>query len=342
MAEKGKTIGVSLGDPAGIGAEILVKSFREISKIRYAAPLVIGDLPVIKSNLKFAREPFKLNVVKTSRDLKRGCFNIYSPGIIKSRKFPTGKDFHTTGNASFFYVTEAVGLWQSGLIDALVTLPISKNAWHLAGHSYSGHTELLAEKTGAKSHAMIMVAGRVMVLLATTHIPLKEVSKKLNVRLIVDKVCTGHNFLKFAGIRGRVIGIAALNPHAGESGVLGDEEAEVIVPAVKSLRKMGIQCVGPFPADSIFKKAIDGELDMVVAMYHDQGMIPLKTFYFNKIVNCTAGLGMVRTSPGHGTGFDIAYKGKADPSSFIEAYRTAVRILRNAKTLNTKHQSLNK
>ena len=224
-------------------------------------------------------------------------------------------------------MVEAIQLWKKGLIDALVTLPISKNAWHEAGHNYSGHTELLAEELGVKKYAMIMIAGKLKVLLVTTHIPLKDVAKALTVTLVVDKVCTGYESLVRMGIKNPVVGVAALNPHAGEGGIMGGEEKNVIKPAIKIIRGKGIRCIGPFPSDTIFKRASDGEMDMVAAMYHDQGMIPLKTFYFNKLVNYTAGLGMVRTSPGHGTGFDIAYKGKADPSAFIESYKVAVRLL---------------
>jgi 4-hydroxythreonine-4-phosphate dehydrogenase len=322
-----KIIGVSLGDPAGIGPELLVKSFRAIGRIRGAVPLVIGDLPVIEKNLKFAAGTPCINSVSTPGDMKKNCLNVFSPGIIKNKRFPLRQDSCITGNASFLYVTSGIKFWQDGLIDALVTLPISKNAWNMAGRRYSGHTELLAEMLGVKRYAMIMTAGRLTVLLVTTHIPVDLVSGILTVPLVVEKVCTGYEFLVDAGVKEPVIGISALNPHAGEGGLLGTEEKEVLMPAMKILRRKGIQCTGPFPADAVFKKALNGEMDMAAAMYHDQGMIPLKTFFFNKLVNCTAGLGMVRTSPGHGTGFDIAYEGKADPSAFIESYRTAVRLL---------------
>jgi 4-phospho-D-threonate 3-dehydrogenase / 4-phospho-D-erythronate 3-dehydrogenase len=325
-----KIIGISVGDPAGIGTEILVKSFRTIGKIHSAVPLVIGDIPIIEKNLGFTAEPFKVNVVKTFRDFEKERLNIYSPDIIRNKNFPKGKDSKLTGNASFLYVTEAIKLWKQGFIDALVTLPISKKAWNLAGHNYSGHTELLAKELGVKKYAMIMMAGKLKVLLVTTHIPLKEVAKTLTVSLVVDKVCTGYESLVRMGIKNPVVGIAALNPHAGEGGIMGIEENNVIGPAMKIIRGKGIRCIGPFPSDTIFKRASDGEMDMVAAMYHDQGMIPLKTFYFSKLVNYTAGLGMVRTSPGHGTGFDIAYKGKADPSAFIESYKVAVRLLKSS------------
>ncbi len=325
-----KIICISLGDPAGIGPEILVKSYFAIDRVRSAVPLVVGDLSVIEKNLKFASKVFNINVVKAPQNFKKGVLNVYSPGIIKDRGFPIGKDSRINGNASFCYVSEAIKLWQEGLVNAIVTLPISKNAWHKAGHYYSGHTELLAERLGVKKYAMIMLAGKLRVLLVTTHIALKDVAKELTVSLIVGKVFTAYEFLTGAGVKSPVVGMSALNPHSGENGIIGKEEKEIIEPAVRIIRKKGISCTGPLPADAIFKKAIDGELDMVAAMYHDQGMIPLKTFYFNKLVNCTAGLGMVRTSPGHGTGFDIAYKGKANPSAFIEAYKVAAQLLNSS------------
>ncbi len=324
-----KVIGISLGDPAGIGPEILLKALPEIKKIKGTAPLVIGDASVIEKIAFFFGKQVKLNVVKKREEIKNEGLNIYSPNVIQNGIFPRGKDSKVCGKASFVYVEEAIELWKRRHIDALVTLPISKKAWHMAGFFYSGHTELLAERLNTKKYAMIMIAGGLRVLLVTAHIPLKDVSKSITGGLIVDKLVTGYDFLVLCGIKKPVIGIASVNPHGGEGGILGREEKDVIIPAVAALRKKKIVCKGPIPADAIFKKAIAGEMDMIAAMYHDQALIPLKTFYFDKLVNCTAGLGMVRTSPGHGTGFDIACKGKANPSSFIEAYRTAYSLIKN-------------
>lgn len=321
-----KVIGVSLGDPAGIGPELLLKSLPEIRKLGTAVPLVIGDRAVIEKNASFGRGKLRLNIAGKRDEVRPGSLNVYSPGVIRNGLFPRGRDSRLCGKASFVYVEEAVKLWKNHQIDGLVTLPISKKAWHMAGFRYPGHTELLAEMLDAKRYAMIMIAGKLRVLLVTTHIPLKDVPGTLSRKIIVEKVITGHGFLVKTGVKSPVIGIAAVNPHGGEGGVLGTEEKEIIVPAVKILLRKGIVCRGPIPADAIFRKALAGEMDMVAAMYHDQALIPMKTFHAGRLVNCTAGLGMVRTSPGHGTGFDIAYKGKADPSSFIEAYRIAVRL----------------
>jgi len=320
-----KVIGISLGDPAGIGPEILLKGFPSIAGMEHTSPLVIGDIPVIEKNFRYGRYP--LNVVRKRYEVKKGYLNIYNTGVITGKDFPAGEDSAICGKASFLYVEKAIELWKKKEIDGLVTLPISKKAWHLAGFRYSGHTELLADRLKAKSYAMLMLAESLRVILATTHIPLKDVSETLSPRLLVEKATLGYEFLKKAGIKRPVIGISGLNPHSGEDGVIGSEEKEIIIPALKTLNKKGIICEGPIPADAIFKKAIEGKIDMVIAMYHDQGMIPLKTFYFDKLVNCTIGMKIVRTSPGHGTGFDIAYKGKADPSSFIEAYKMALSLI---------------
>ncbi len=319
---KEKVIGISIGDPAGIGPEVLLKGLRSVQKVAGVIPLVIGDIPVVEENFVYDR--FPLNIVKEKKDIKSGYLNIYNTGVVKNRRFPKGRDSVLCGRASFLYVEKAIQLWKEGEIDGLVTLPISKKAWHLAGFRYSGHTELFAKRLGCKRYAMVMVAGDVRVLLVTTHIPLKDVSKKISIPFLVEKITTGYDFLKTLGLKKHIIGVSALNPHSGEGGILGSEEREIIIPAIRILKKRGIDCEGPIPADAIFKRAVEGSIDMVIAMYHDQGMIPLKTFYFDKLVNCTAGLKMVRTSPGHGTAFDIAYRDRADSSPFVEAYKLAV------------------
>ncbi|MDD3725753.1 MAG: 4-hydroxythreonine-4-phosphate dehydrogenase PdxA [Candidatus Ratteibacteria bacterium] len=320
-----KVIGISLGDPAGIGPEVLLKGLSSVKDIPGTIPLIIGDIPVIEKNIIYGRYP--TNIVRGRNGIKANYLNIYNTGTIKSKNFPIGKDSPLCGKASFLYVEKAIQFWGEGEIDGLVTLPISKKAWHMAGFLYSGHTELLADRLKCKRFAMIMMAGNIRVLLATTHIPLKDVSKTLSTRLLIEKTTIGYEFLQRIRIKSPVVGISALNPHSGEGGILGSEEREIIVPTCRALRKKGIKCEGPIPADAVFKKAVEGKLDIIIAMYHDQAMIPLKTFYFDKLVNYTAGINMVRTSPGHGTAFDIAYKGKADPSPFIEAYKLAASLV---------------
>lgn len=320
-------IGVSLGDPAGIGGEILVKAYSQIIKLKNSMPLIIGDTAVVNKNLQQSGSNLRLNSAKSRDSLQEGCLNIWDTGVIKQSNYPAGKDSAICGSASFVYVQRAVNLWKEGVLDALVTLPVSKKAWHLAGRFYSGHTEFLASELKAEKYAMVMIADKIKVLLATTHIPLKKVPETLTEQLIIDKAWIAHRFLLNLGIKDPVIGISALNPHGGEDGLLGSEEKRVIAPAIRALVKRGLKCEGPIPADAIFKKALEGRFHLIMAMYHDQALIPLKTFYFKNLVNHTAGLDMIRTSPGHGTGFDIACMNKADPSSFIEAYKMAYRLI---------------
>ncbi|MCM8762030.1 MAG: 4-hydroxythreonine-4-phosphate dehydrogenase PdxA, partial [Candidatus Omnitrophica bacterium] len=218
---KKRVIGISIGDPSGIGPEVLLKGLPYIKKIPGAIPLVIGDIPVIEKNFIYGKA--QLNVVKTKDEIKENCLNIYEAGIIRNKKFPTGKDSPICGKASFLYVERAIQLWEGGQIDGLLTLPISKKSWHLAGFRYAGHTELLAERLQCKKYAMVMVAGNIKVLLATTHIPLKDVSKNLSKTLLIEKVTTGYEFLVKLGIKRPLMGISALNPHSGESGILGRE-----------------------------------------------------------------------------------------------------------------------
>lgn len=319
-----KIIGITIGDPSGIGPEVILKGYKKIKEIKNVIPLLIGDIAVVEKNLEFIGLNPKIKIIKKKEEIDEKFLNIFSLNIIKNTDFPIGFDNKICGEASFKYVIEGINLWKRKIIDALVTLPISKKAWALAGYNYSGHTELLAEKLNEKKYAMIMIAEKYKVLLLTTHIPLEDVFKFLNKDLIEEKVKIGYEFLKKLKIKNPKIGICGINPHAGEDGILGKEEIEIIKPAIENIKKKGIDVKGPFPSDTIYRK----NFDLIVAIYHDQALIPLKTFYFEKLINFTAGIKMIRTSPGHGTGFDIAYRNKANPESFICAYNFVVRILK--------------
>lgn len=319
-----RTIGITIGDPAGIGPEILLKGYEKIKKIKDFIPVAIGDLKVIERNLENLKLDIKIKKIEKPHEIEENSLNIFSPEIIKDKKFPVRKDNKICGKASFIYVNEGINLWKKGIIEALITLPISKKAWNLAGYNYQGHTELLAERLNEKNYAMVMIVEKYKVLLVTTHIPLKDIFKVLSQDLIIRKVKIGYEFLKKLKINQPKIGICGVNPHAGENGLLGKEEKEIIAPSIEKLKKEGIDCYGPFPADTIFRK----EFDLIIAMYHDQALIPLKTFFFEKLVNYTAGIKMPRASPGHGTGFDIAYQNKANPESFISAYKFILKILK--------------
>jgi 4-hydroxythreonine-4-phosphate dehydrogenase len=213
-------------------------------------------------------------------------------------------------------------------IDAIVTGPINKEAIRLAGYNFPGHTEILAARTRTKKYAMMFVSDRLWLMLATTHVPLAQVSKKLDRKKLVGLIKLAHETL--TRVRGRKpkIGVAGLNPHAGENGLFGSEEQKIIKPAVDEARRHGINVRGPISPDAIFNLANAGVFDIVIAMYHDQGLIPLKLLSFNRSVNVTVGLPFVRTSVDHGTGFDIAGKGMANPQSLIEAVKVAAHFAR--------------
>jgi 4-hydroxythreonine-4-phosphate dehydrogenase len=224
------------------------------------------------------------------------------------------------------WIELCVSLCEQGQLDALVTAPVNKMGLKLAGIKHSGQTEWLAELTRTKKFAMMLVGGRLRVALVTTHLPLSEVSQSLTRKKILEVIELTHAALPKFGLKRYRIGVAALNPHAGDGGLLGNEEQKLIGPAIANARRKQINALGPIPADTLFHRAYQGEFDAVVAMYHDQGLAPLKMLAFDTGVNVTLGLPFVRTSPDHGTAYDIAGKGIANPSSMIEAIKLAVKL----------------
>jgi 4-hydroxythreonine-4-phosphate dehydrogenase len=227
------------------------------------------------------------------------------------------------GRASIKYVERAIDLAMDGKVDAIATAPINKESVRKAGYRFSGHTELLAQRTKAKHYAMMFLSDSIRIMLVTTHIPLSHVPKELDKKKIVDKIKLADSELKKLLGKAPKIGVAGLNPHAGEGGIFGSEEARIIKPAVEEAKKLGIDVKGPISADAIFYLANIGMFDIVIAMYHDQGLIPLKLLSFNRSVNVTVGLPIIRTSVDHGTGFDIAGKGWANPGSMVQAIKVA-------------------
>jgi 4-hydroxythreonine-4-phosphate dehydrogenase len=231
------------------------------------------------------------------------------------------------GEASVRFCVDAIDAAKAGVIDAIVTGPISKAGWKMADAPWPGHTEMFAQKCKSPRKAMMFVAGPLKVALATIHMGLFDVRNKFTIGCVFDPIDLLHDALKeYFGLNHPHIGVAALNPHAGENGQFGDEEQRIIAPAILLAQEQGIDCVGPIPADALFMRAVRGEFDAVVAMYHDQGMIPVKLLDFEGAVNITIGLPIVRTSPAHGTAFDIAGRNLADPSSMKGAIMTAIQM----------------
>lgn len=312
-----KRIAITMGDPAGIGPEIIVKAFAQEDIYSFCRPLVIGDRTVINEVIKVIGIDFDSNSIE-----------ILNLNEIKDpKKLPKGEPSEQAGKASFSYIRKAVELYKLGIIEAIVTAPVTKLSLRMAGLSWFGHTDMLAELTDIQDYAMAFYSKNLKILLATIHVPLKEVPYLIKKENIIKSIFFGKKACDMLQIENPKIAVCGLNPHAGEEGIMGREEIEEIAPAVNEARAFGINVYGPYPADSLFWRAYQGEFDMVVAMYHDQALAPFKLVAFDKGVNFTVGLPFIRTSPGHGTGYDIAWQGKAQPTSLLEAIKLAARMV---------------
>jgi 4-hydroxythreonine-4-phosphate dehydrogenase len=289
-------VGITVGDPSGIGPEIAARAASHPDVLAVCDPVLYGP---------------------PAADLAR-----FEPGELSA----------AAGQAAFDAIRRAVDDAMRGEISAIATAPVNKEAFAAAGLPWRGHTDLLAHLTGAPRVAMMFFADALRVVLATVHIPLAEVPRALTRERLEDVVALTAAELPRFGFAAPRLAVCGLNPHAGEHGVIGDEEERVIAPAIAACRARGIAVDGPFPADTIFVRALRGEFDAVVACYHDQGLIPVKLAAFGRAVNVTLGLPIVRTSVDHGTAFDIAGKGTADPSSLIEAVKLAVRLAHRRAT----------
>ncbi len=319
-----KKLAVTIGDPGGIGPEVVVKALPVVSA--ECLPVVVGDLPVIEEAVAGFGGSLKIRKIRKVAEASPSAGTLWCLDLGSRRSFEKGKPDKGNGAASVSYIKKAVELAVEKKVDAVVTAPIAKEALKLAGFPWPGHTELLAELTGTKEYAMMLVGGPLKVILVTIHTALKNVPGLVTKERVLRTIRLAKRACGMLGIRKPVIAVSGLNPHAGESGMLGTEEGEEIAPAIEDAKREGITAGGPYPPDVIFRKAYKGEADMVVCMYHDQGLIPLKMIAFDTGVNVTVGLPIIRTSPDHGTAYDIAWKGIADPSSMIEAIRLAMRL----------------
>jgi len=312
-----------MGDPNGIGPEIILRSLRSPTIKKAAHYVIMGSSDVFDRTAKGLEIPISYHTVS---DITHGkhpltLLSIGNYGLrLLRKKGPTQEG----GELSFRCIVKGIDLALNGGIDALVTAPICKEAIHLAGYDYPGHTEILCDLTNAKRVVMLMVGGKLRVAFTTTHIPLKDVPVRISAQDIFKTITTGNSYLKnYFGIKNPKIAVCGVNPHAGEEGIFGTEEKKFIKPAMTRARRNGIKCEGPVSADTVFYKALQGAYDMVVAMYHDQGAIPLKLHAFETGVNVTLGIPFIRTSPDHGTAYDIAGKGIADINSMKEAIKLA-------------------
>jgi 4-hydroxythreonine-4-phosphate dehydrogenase len=315
-----------MGDPAGIGPEIIVKALGEKRVFAQCRPMVLGDESILSYTIRWLKARVTIKRIEQPGDgvFKRGTLNLFPVTALTAEEIPLGTPQKRGGEAAYRYIERGVELAQRDIVDALVTAPISKEGINSAGYPFPGHTELLATMTGAKNQVMMLAGPRLRVSLVTTHLPLRAVPAALSQEKIKQTIeTTAHGLKDYFGITSPRLAVAGLNPHAGEGGIFGSEEEEVIWPAIEVCRQEGMTVDGPFPPDSLFFYAASGRYDAVVAMYHDQGLIPLKLLHFRDGVNITLGLPIIRTSVDHGTGYDIAGQGKADPTSLINAILTA-------------------
>jgi len=331
-------IGITMGDPGGIGPEIVVKALADPMIRRLAKFVIFGlDEPLEYAADLIEMQPFWLRHPheKLSRDYPRQVvvadYDEYSvPAWVHSST-------RISGQVSMRFCQDAIEAAKDGLIDAVVTAPISKTSWHLAESSWTGHTEMLAELCKSPRKVMMFVAGPLKLALATIHESLFEIRNKFTIGCVFEPIDLLNDALKdYFGIEKPHIAVAGLNPHAGEDGQFGDEERRIISPAILLAQEAGIDCCGPFPADTLFYHAAQGQYDGIVAMYHDQGLIPIKMVAFDKAVNVTIGLPIIRTSPGHGTAFDIAGKGIANANAMKEAIRVAVQMAKTKQKSKCK------
>jgi 4-hydroxythreonine-4-phosphate dehydrogenase len=306
-------IAVTFGDPAGIGPEVVLKALADPEVSSLAEWKVVGDGAVLEWAERVTGAGLPPNAVLV--DARQLAPEAWQPGRLSAE----------CGRAALAYVREAVQMCLDGRAQAMVTAPLNKEAVTLSGERFSGHTEYIAALCGASESRMLLAGDRLRVVHVSTHIPLREACR-LDTRRILRTIELGAEAMTRLGYPAPRIAVCGLNPHAGESGLFGDEDARAIVPAVQAAQASGLDCEGPLPADTVFLRAVRGEFDLVVAMYHDQGHIPAKLVDFEGTVNVSLGLPILRTSVDHGTAFDIAGKNLASPASMKAAMRLAVRM----------------
>jgi 4-hydroxythreonine-4-phosphate dehydrogenase len=329
-----------MGDPAGIGPEIAAKTFSNKAIYGYSRPILIGHVPTMVKAIEIARTNLKINTITAPSEamFQPGTMDVFEIGGTNSDQIHFGEISALAGDFAFRSVKTAIDLALKKKVDGTVTGPIHKEAINKAGYHFSGHTEIYANLTNSKKYAMLLVYNDLKIIHVSTHVSLREACDLVKKERIIDVVLLLDNLLKKIGIAIPRIGVAGLNPHSSDGGLFGNEENDEIIPAIEKLRDQGIVIDGPVPADALFSMAVGGKFDGCVAMYHDQGHIPLKLlgFKWNKKnetmesvsgVNVTLGLPILRTSVDHGTAFEIAGKGIANPDALTNAIEYAVKLL---------------
>lgn len=340
--KKRPILGITMGDPASIGPEITVKALSDPSVYEKCAPLIIGDAAVMEAAVKIVGKDIKIHAVHSVQEalFTYGTIDVYDMNLVDMDKLERGVVSAMAGHAAFEYVRKVIELAMKHEVDATVTNALNKEAMNLAGHHYSGHTEIYAEYTGTEKYTMMLAHENLRVVHVSTHVSLREACDRVKKERVLEVIRIADQACRELGIENPKIGVAGLNPHSGENGMFGREEIEEITPAITQAKAEGILADGPVPPDTIFSKARGGWYDIVVAMYHDQGHIPLKVvgFVYNHKeqkwdavagVNITLGLPIIRASVDHGTAFDQAGKGLANELSLVNAMDYAIKMSAN-------------
>lgn len=340
MTTRAPLIGITMGDPAGVGPEITARALAVAAVAAACRAVVIGDGSIMQATLELLRSPLRLHRVESVGQcaFAPGTLECLDLANVDAGRLPRSAVSAEAGRAAYAYIERAVALCQAGAIDGIVTAPLNKEALGAAGLPHTGHTEILARLSGTRDFAMLLMGKDLKVIHVTTHVALRRVPDLVTTDRVLRVIRLAQQAMAGLGVARARIAVCGLNPHAGEDGLFGDEEKTAIVPAMEAARAEGMEVAGPFPADTLFARARGGEFDIVVAMYHDQGHVPVKTlgFEFDQArgawtglsgVNVTVGLPFLRVSVDHGTAFDRAWQGIANPESMIEALAVAVRML---------------
>ena len=323
-------LAITMGDPAGIGPEVVLKALGHDDVYERCRPVVVGDKRILQRAAgNIGSAPFTYDVVADPADgrYRSGTVTLVDIGNAVPEDCPLGLVSEAAGFAAAEYVFRACDLAMAGGVDGIVTAPLNKEAMNLAGYAYAGHTELLAERTGAERISMLLVGPKLRVVHVSTHVPLGDAIERVKQARVEEVIGLAYEACMALGIPNPRIAVAGLNPHAGEGGLFGEQEEREIVPAIRSTRARGLNVSDPQPPDTVFLRAVGGEFDIVVAMYHDQGHIPMKLLAFDRGVNVSMGLPIIRTSVDHGTAFDIAGTGKAREDSLLAAIDVALKMV---------------
>lgn len=330
MSNHKPVIGITMGDAAGVGPEIILKSLSYEEMYQISNPLVIGDRKILERAKAFVGSELNIETITVDQldqvSYQQGTVHVLDLDLLPA-DLPVGQVSAEAGHAAFKYLETAITLAKVNKIQAICTAPLNKEALHKGGHKYPGHTEILADLTGTQDFSMMLSAPNLKVIHVTTHVGLIDAVKMIHPERVYHVIKLAHDTLQKAGIQQPKIAVCGINPHAGENGLFGyGEEEEKVIPGVEKAQSEGINVVGPLPADTLFFRTVRGDFDIVVAMYHDQGHGPVKVLGLDAGVNITVGLPIIRTSVDHGTAFDIAGKGIADEKSLMEALRQAAEL----------------